>query len=228
MPTVKTKRKYIKRKAKRNFMKISRAPTNRRLAALYHTFTRRCDYPNTTLLASTADNWKGQALSFKLNDLPNPTDFTNLFDSYRINWVKLTLTFQGSSTALYDTYFNNMPLMFMAYTDYDDSNPPASSLAGWQSVQEVAMAKRFTVSNKGRNTFTFYIKPRVAIETFRDGLTTGYSSVNNRWCDCQYDDIAHYGFKYIVRLIKALAAGAETTMTWTTEAQFNITCRYPR
>lgn len=228
MPIVKTKRKYTKRKARRNFMKFSRAPTRKPAGGLYHTFTRRCDYPNTTLTGSTADVWKSNGLSFKLNDLPNPTDFTNLFDSYRINWVKLTLTFQGGTTGLYDTYFNNMPLMFMAYTDYDDDSPPQSSLAGWQAVQEVAIAKRYTVSDKGRNTFNFLIRPRVAIATYQTGLTSGYSSVKNRWCDCEDDTIPHFGFKYIVRLIKALAAGAETTMTWTTEAQFNITCRYPR
>jgi len=83
-------RRYRPRRGRRPLRRRSVRRWNRRPRQLLarkrpiHTFKRKID---STL---TLDNESDTSTSyiFKLSDLPNSTDFTNLFDSYKINGIR--------------------------------------------------------------------------------------------------------------------------------------------
>lgn len=141
-------------------------------------------------------NCKGVAHAFKLNDLPNYTEFTTLFDAYRFKGVKLEFVpiynsheiNEGPASALDDRL--GMPIMTFA-RDYDDANAPASE----DTLLQYATNRRLQLSTRK----SIYIaSPRCANLVFKDGITpVGYSEAkSNQWIDSANPDVLHYGLKY--------------------------------
>jgi len=84
---------YLRRRPRRFRRTIRRRPMRRSVRRLrrtlprkrpIHTFKRKID--STLTLDSESDT--STSFVFKLTDLPNSTEFTNLFDSYRINGIR--------------------------------------------------------------------------------------------------------------------------------------------
>lgn len=68
-----------------------------------------------------------QAFNFSLNDLPNYTEFTNLYDQYKINCVKIMFTPQMTVNNSLSTANNPAAnVRFFSAIDYNDSTAPAS------------------------------------------------------------------------------------------------------
>lgn len=91
--TIRRRRRLLRRP--RRYVRRSRLPrslTMRRMKI--HSFKRTCHFTDITV-ANTAV--KGHWF-FKLSDLPDYTEFTNLFDFFRIKGIKLTIqpTYTGS------------------------------------------------------------------------------------------------------------------------------------
>lgn len=131
----------------------------------------------------------GGALSFSLNQLPNVTEFTQLFDQYRIN--KVVLKFLPVINQInVDANSNNMIVPFF-YTviDYDDGSAPTSGA----DLQQYASCKVVSANKP----FTRVVIPRTSTPVYRSGVSAAYLSNNARqWIDCNYVDVPHYGVKY--------------------------------
>lgn len=216
-----TKKRQYKRRYKRK-NKIYKRPS------LIHTFSRKYSGAIETISVSTADVYKGVGMSFKLSNVPNATDFTNLFDLYKINWVKLTLTFAGGVNWVQDTYYSNFPPQLLYCYDIDDVNPPASSITGWNEMQEVQASKMITVGHKGKSIYTFKIYPKTLTEIYNNGITTAYKSEKAGWVDCANDGVNYFGFKYILRVMKQVASGNTLTMSWLQDVELCVSGKNPR
>ena len=139
-----------------------------------------------TLPLSAADS--GYAFPFALNQIPNSSEFTNLFDKYRITSIELTFSLArevGTSGELI------WPAMFL-FMDDDDAIIPTtkSSVLERMSVQRVSFAPT-------RQTISVKIRPRWVQS--RAGTSTNLAPANS-WLDMSTPGVQHYGVKAWVDL----------------------------
>lgn len=139
-------------------------------ASKVHNFKRTYNAGN--LVTSTASPTL-EAFNFSLNDLPGYTEFTSLYDFYKINRVKFRLVpFQTVSNSTGTTNnAGNYPIFHCL--DFSDSAPPAS-------LNEV-MEYNNCVISRLYDGFTRYFKPKFAdtTSTPRDGYIATTSPSNN-------------------------------------------------
>jgi len=128
---------------------------------------------------------------FKLNDLPNYQEFTNLFDMYRINFV--VMRFVPTATQVLvnsDANSEEAPLIYTAI-DYNNADAPGSA----DVIKQYGNCR----VNALNVPFTLKFRPRTATPVFRDGVSSAYLQNPARlWIDCSYADVPHYGVKVYV------------------------------
>ena len=122
------KRKMVRRKqyARRSMLPISRRPN------LYH-MKRKVFYQDAIVVSATT---YANAWSFNLSQLPNYTDFTNLYDQYRINKIVFKIIPKFSEASINAGTANNANLaQIHSVIDYDDAVTPTalSDLVQYQS-----------------------------------------------------------------------------------------------
>lgn len=126
-------------------------------------------------------------LNFSLNDLPNSSDFTNLFDFYRICGVKLQFIFQSNNQDTGSNTVLSIPVMHYI-ADYDDS-------IGFSNENQ-ALEKEGIKTKRIDKPFTYYLVPRISNEIYNNGITTAYALNNKKqWIDCNSSGVAHFGLK---------------------------------
>lgn len=124
-------------------------------------------------------------LTFSLLALPNPTEFTSLFDQYRIDHVDCSFIYSANE-ALQAT--GNTPLAnLVTVFDHDDASAPTSLL---QLQQDPSC-----MINRLDRPFTRRVYPRIAMAAY-SGTFTGYTNVRAQWIDSGSSTVQHYGLKY--------------------------------
>lgn len=177
-----------------------------------HYFKRRYVVANVTASTSGVGvrSDAAGALSFNLNALPNSSEFTSLFDQYKIMKVKLRWIPFGDSV--------NMPIATMTGTsslvspggplitviDYDDNTAPtaAADLLQYQTSKVTPIPKPLSMT----------IRPKFATEIYRSAVSTGYGA-RSGWLDTASSDIPHYGVKYYMNAPSALSS-SYTYQVW--------------
>jgi len=122
--------------------------------------------------------------SVSLSNIPSPTDFTNLYDMYRISGVLIKFV------PVYDAALSSAINKFSLFTviDYNDLNTITQVQA--EEYQNV----RQTYSTK---VHMRYFKPRIAI-TQQDVSTTSFiASYKTPWISTLNTNIAHGFLKYV-------------------------------
>lgn len=124
----------------------------------------------------------GHAFPFGLTLLPNYSEFTTLFDRYRIRQVDIRircdkLETSGSYTA-YPTVW--------AYMDDDDASIPVSK----STVLERQSVRPFTFT-ESKKVYSISIQPRWLI----DGTSKASLAPRNMWIDMSTPAVSHYGLK---------------------------------
>jgi len=147
------------------------------------------------------------AYSFALSDVPNYTEFTNLFDEYRISKVILTFVPQCMTTTSNPIYTTSW-LIYVV--DKDDASTPTS----YTSLQEYPKHKVLSANRR------FYVsfRPRFSTEVYASPATTGYGS-RTGWLDCSNAGIPHYGFKLAMGL-----SGTAGAFSYAVFAKYVIDC----
>lgn len=150
--------------------------------------TRRYHYKRSCLLSwevagSTATS---NAWTFKLDQVTNYTEFTALYDQYRINrivarWVPRT-TDSGQGAGERGNFYSVI--------DYDDS-----ATINVVEAQESQNVKRTVTTRSHIRSFV----PAVLAPTYRVGVTSAYGPKFKQWVDCAYPDVPHYGIKAAVQ-----------------------------
>jgi hypothetical protein len=127
---------------------------------------------------------QGFAFPFALNQLPGVTDFTNLFDRYRINKIDLTFTWTLGDVRATGAILS--PIMYI-YMDDDDSAIPITK----NDVFERQAMQRYSFS-EARNTLSTTISPRWVQS--RAGVSTNLAP-KATWLDMATPGVQHYGVK---------------------------------
>lgn len=126
---------------------------------------------------------------FSLNNVTSSTEFTNLFDMYKITHVQIKFymvvdpSAQASAVARY-------PRMWWT-RDYDDANT--------LSINQIReRAKCGTALLTPSKPITINLKPALVVQTYRTALSTGYAPKWRQWIDCDQPDVPHYGLKIAI------------------------------
>jgi hypothetical protein len=133
-----------------------------------------------TLTAPTSIDTIG-AYAFTLGTLPNYTDFTNLFDQYRI--AQVVVTFQPSSPI-------NTASPLYTVIDYDDAN----ALSG---INDFLQYDTLEISQSG-TWHERVINPVCSIPAYAGATPTGSMLAKaEQWSDVAYYTNSYYGLKFI-------------------------------
>lgn len=132
----------------------------------------------------------GTAFTFKLSDLLQATEFVRLFDSYRINGVKMTAApLTNSDLTINPSY------KIMTAIDLDDDNTPTVP-----EMLQRSNVKIRTVTSGGNNpqVFQTFCQPRYLTQIYETPTSTGYGQgARKQWLDCADPTIPHYGIKVV-------------------------------
>lgn len=164
---------------------MRRAPL--RKPNVYH-FKRKVFLPDAVIVASSTGLF-GLAYQFRLIDLPNVTDFTNLYDMYRFNKVVMKLIPKYSDNLLIagGNISNSNIQQVHSVIDYDDLVSPTSisQLCEYQSHK----------MTRGNQVHTRVIVPKCQLNVGNIGAA---APVAKQWIDCDQTSISHRGAKVVI------------------------------
>ena len=121
----------------------------------------------------------GHAFPFGLSLLPNYSEFTNLFDRYRIRQVDIRIVLAQKNS-------NGVSPTIWAYMDDDDASIPVSKAA----VLERQSVRPFTFSD-AKSVYSVSIQPRWLL----DGTSKAALAPRDMWIDMSTPAVSHYGLK---------------------------------
>lgn len=184
---------------KRNYRRRFRAPTryNKRGQKIY-LFKRFADYGELTISNVTTTLI---GYNFSLDDLPNSSEFTSLYDMYKINCVKLTFLPQQTQSISSGSINNpNASARFFSAIDYNDSNAPASidELRNYQSCK-----------------VTPILRPHKRV-IFKPKILVGGVMTSSPWLTTATPSANYFGLKVAV---EPMDSTSTTTMMYTVEAK---------
>lgn len=219
---------YVKkyRKSRKTFVRKIRRPMRagrsrliRRRLNKYnvHRFVRwePQDPPTNTLSCNFGiSGTSAKGVLFKLNNVTNHSEFTNLYDHYMITGVKVYFDYSPDYSAATSTDTNIANGMYMPKLwirrDYDDVNTP--TLADMTESNQ-AFCIRF---RPNKTSHSIFLKPACLNLVWRNASSTdGYASKWRQWIDCGNPDAEHFGLKL---LAQGLASNNLGTIT--------IRCKY--
>lgn len=154
------------------------------------------------------------ATQFTISDLPSSTDFTNLFDQYRINKIVWKLIPKYTEVALVPgsaTQNANLQQIH-SVLDYDDATAPTS-------ISQLTQYQNHKMT-RGNQVHTRVLIPKV--ETMVNGASNAPKSYV--WIDCDDTTVFHRGVKFIV----PSPGTTGTTLYYDAEFTFYISCKNVR
>lgn len=213
-----TFRRKTGRKTRRIFRRTLSAVTGtmdrRKLRTpMVHSF-KRMARDGITLAGSAAYNPYTLVFAPNFAQLVNSTDFANLYDQYRINfvvvkfWLKIDPSAQTASGASY-------PKLYW-YRDYDDTTVPTSI----NEMRENAKCK-VVVMNPNRPV-TIKFKPNTLQLIYQSSIANQFKPAFGQWLDMATTSTPHYGFKW------AIDDFTNTNYTLNAEWTYYFQCRQPR
>jgi len=132
----------------------------------------------------------GRSFVFRLSDLLQATEFTRLFDSYRINGVKVTMAPLTNSALTVNPSYKIMTAIDLD----DDQTPTVSSMLQRSNVQ----IKTVTSGGNNPQVFSKFLRPRFLTQLYETGTSTGYGQgPRKQWLDTADATIPHYCLKVV-------------------------------
>lgn len=155
---------------------------------------KRTTFNEIDVSASNALHFANSGFSspdhFSLDKLPNYTEFTALYDMYRIDKVKLTFMYSMNSAAYSASNVACLPVLVYV-NDYDDGTP----LSTGADYLEYGNVKKWRLDKP----LTLTVKPKVSMAIWNSAITTGYSTPKrNPFIDCANYGTPHYGIKFMI------------------------------
>lgn len=164
----------------------SRRSFSRRRLGFQRTYNyKRIAYSTSYVQGSSVAPTTG-ALVFFLNGVPNASEFTALYDQYKIKRVKVQFIPKNLPGEL-GSAIATSPQQFWTYPDFDDPTPP--------SVLSTVLQRQAVVRTRSTSHHTRVLKPRIAKPIYQDGITNAYGP-GTSWIDCSNPAVPHYGLKY--------------------------------
>lgn len=156
------------------------------------------------------------ATAFQVADIAAISDFSNTFDLYKIEAVKMTFRPRFNMSTVGAVATNRNGRLFTAI-DYDDSVAPTSVSA----LRQYSSCK---VTNWDEDHVRL-IKPKIAIATeIAGGTLTGFAS-SESWLDLASTTVLHFGIKGGV---ESGAGGQTALQSWAIDLTYYIAFKIQR
>lgn len=177
-----------------------RVVRRKKTANKVHSFVRLCDkdtlYPGSTGPNTITEQGADQhlAYSFKLDNLVNPSDFTNLYDSYKINKITLHLEPQYDQT---QGAGSSGPISrkIRVVHDYNDNDV----LTDEDDYLEYSNCKSYSPWSRRGINITLYPKINNIIENVGGSANAFTSQASSKvWLDIKNDEVPHFGIKMFI------------------------------
>lgn len=222
-----------------------------------HFFTRWCTLPsgNTNqaiaagvgaALSQTADSWIfntgtgapggvslfSLATYFTLDMLPDYTEYTSMFDQYKIKGALYKITpYTSSVQGPYGAAAtgSNQPVSCIIHSviDADDANALPASSTGLNSMREYNTYKTSNFFKNGYPCINRFVYPRLATAAYGSGVFSSYANQKPLWIDANSPQVQHYGLKWIAEVFQP-----DTTtpvfIWFKIEVKLYFECRQPR
>lgn len=183
-------KRYRRRRYRRNYRTLQSFNT--------HRYITKCRLDSIVLPAASS-GYTAFSYTFRLNMLPNAGELANMYDRYRLDYIKLYFVNRFNLTIYNESSILGVGgIVGIMVVDYDDATAPAASEAGMNTIREFARAKSFTY-DKSR-VFKIGFKPAVLTEIQRNLSTTSTSPKFGLFVDMANTDIEHYGLKGVVQI----------------------------
>lgn len=142
-------------------------------------------YARGALISDPTSTVVNGSIAFNLSDCPSYTDFTNMFDCYRI--VKAKVDFLPGCTG--NHAYNAVYSLFHMCTDATDVTAPTdfTQVLQYDNSKTVQPYKPFSLT----------LKPSPAASYWQGLSATGYGPRAGAWIDCKSPSVQHYGVKYV-------------------------------
>nr|WAE42875.1 MAG: capsid protein [Cressdnaviricota sp.] len=181
MPFTRKNRKF-KPRYRRKFH-AKRRTFKRSAANKPHLFKR-----NASVSVQITDGFINYVPIFKLSNLPSYTEFTTLYDQYRICAVKMKILYDATVTS---TPVGNATAMMPNCISVYDSND-SSALTGIHDYEQYTSMK---IRRLGDRPISLYIKPKTAMPVYQGVVLSGYAQGVAKWIDSNSPDVEYYGVK---------------------------------
>lgn len=178
------KRVYRKkqfRRGKKRFFRRRRNITSNKMGVHY--------YKRSYITAFNTYNWPGlnnQGWDFFLSQLPNYTEFTNLYDQYKISRIKVKFIYSANNQDM--TTSASILALPNLLTVIDNNDSTALTASG-----DYCQYKSFKIRRMDKPC-SVYFKPQFDIAAY-SGAFTSYASKTG-WIDCNSPNVKHYGLKF--------------------------------
>lgn len=190
------------RRGKKLLRTVRRRPRRvyrKKITNKVHRFIRWADKDTTYVTSALGPNLiketgaiQNLTYQFKLDNVVNPSDFTNLYDQYRIN--KITLYLERQTPANASQFLTGLPnKKIRVVHDYTDAFP----LSQEDDYLEYSNCKGY--SSNRNIVITLYPKIKNIIEN-KDGAGISGNTMNSNrvWLDTAEDEIPHFGLKIFI------------------------------
>lgn len=194
------KRKYAttNRKGK---MRIIRVPRN--IALREHQFVRTVNsvqtlwgnWPFYSGIAAMANGYAAKDFTFSFDQIPAYTEFTNMFERYRIDKIIVEIACPNTVTSgLTDlgAAQQDVAQMFLVSLPSDDTQRVNVS-KNLSAVQEMSKPKHRALVNPYSKPIRIECKPNILIQTYETGALTGYTPRYSPWLFTEEYTHIHYG-----------------------------------
>lgn len=149
---------------------------------------------------STTNGFLLDGLSWSLNDVVNVSEFSSLFDQYKICGVRMDFIWRSSSISQIETRDNNlvgMPIMHHVI-DLDDNTAPATI----SELNQYGKVKKFYFGTN-RRVYKIFFKPRYRNLIDATSGTAYTLGDRHSWLDITNGNVDHYGFKFAIEVPQA-------------------------
>lgn len=193
MPIRRRFRRRPVRKPKARIMRLRRGMIGRRVRQPVQYFKRSVYLSGNIVSSVTSDVFTNQF--FALSNVPNNSEFTALYDQYRINGVKVTVIPRGNTAEITassgaSTVYQGQSTGVFSVIDYDDTTPLAN-------INEACQYQNMKMT-RATQQHTRYLVPRFNLQGITNQGTGATGSMMNTrgWIDCTQINVPHFGLKW--------------------------------
>lgn len=191
-------RKRPRRIVRRRFTRKRRIPRALSSFKRYNIHQYKRSAHGQEIVTSDFDGLFLYAYTFAFAALPSVSDFTSLYDQFKITGIKHTIMLRSTNLSGLETnnssYHPGMPYMYWV-VDRDDNSAPLTL----DELREYSAAKMFQFDT-GRRTWSVYFKPNTLAAVDYLGSPNSRSIMFNKWIDMSNTGTQYYGLKIGIKM----------------------------
>lgn len=210
--TYKKKKRFVK---KRNYKKRARVQrVARPLRPAIYKFKRSVQQivplnQNNGIWVNNDTGGIANTFTFKLSDLNEVTDFTNLFKYYKISAVRAQMYFSNSVTdlGLASRFANNQLLI---WTDINSNGTVAAADTNVAYLNSQTAKKRICLTTD-RKPIDLYMPVKLSNSVYESAISSDYTLMRPKWISCVEDDTPHYGANMSISRVSEQTLTSDST-----------------